>query len=175
MSKNLSADTVLLENARLKRRITQLNILVAELEAKIGGASLPILDENFGGHTVKLILRAGMPLVLADSVILQLPYVPDSRRKRFPGETAAVERLRVFGMGLRDLISIPRSELTDAFRTSPRTLCHTLGVSTKSQWIGFVTPIGLDGIKQHAPKFCSWVETVAFPKVIERLGKGGAS
>lgn len=160
------------EIARLKLQITYWKRRVAEIEAKIG-ATLPVLTLSFKQKPVHLIVHAGAALAQAADVIefvanMPPPYVKERNRGH-------VARLHRIGLGAREAVGLKSDELAERFGTTRMHLCHALGRSAKTSHLGFVTAAGIDALRDRAPEFCSWIEREAFPEVIKRFGKGGAS
>lgn len=158
------------EIGRLHGVIRNVNARLAAAESK-AGTSIPVLSEKRGKHTIRVLLYQDRPVLLADDVakILRADGVITGRK------LAATQELYRLKLGASEVLSLRRSELAEYWGVTGRTLSGLVAVSVRSQFVGLVTERGIESLKWRAQKFCAWVEREAFPAVIERFGKGGAS
>lgn len=117
----------------------------------------------------------GKPVVLADDVIAAIPGVPRPEKRGEREYAVAIQRLRRLKLGEREAFSLLRRDLAHQLGITERSMSECLGVATRSHFIGVVTPLGIETLRDRAPEFCAWIERDAFPEVIKRFGKGGAA
>lgn len=165
----------------LQREIARLKIQVSYWEARYTeaaaalGIKLPVLDLAYQDQKVRVFLLKGAPFVFAADVLAQLPRAPEARTRTNKKGPQITNRLRRLGLGQREVNGLNAADVAKEWATTERYVCAALGASTKTRWIGAVTPVGIETLRDRIPGFCSWVESKAFPAVIERFGKGGAS
>ena len=159
-----------LEIRRLNLQLTYWKGRVAELESALA-IKLPVMLVQFAGKDVRIALFDGVPVVLVDDVT---PHIPGVERHKVSQRQREGQRMRNAGLGVREMRTVNAEHLAHAWNTSYRHLCAALGKSTKARQFSFVTPLGIETLRDRAPKFCKWVEAEAFPNAIEQLGKGGA-
>jgi len=163
----------------LKREITRLRAQVSYWQANYTeaiaalDAKLPALTLDYHNGKVRVFLFQGVPFVFAGDVLAQLPNAP--RRASTQKGPQTTQRLRGLGLGSRELNGLNAVDVAKAWGTTERYICSVLGLSRKAHWFGAVTPLGIETLRDRAPEFCSWVEREAFPAVIKRFGKRGAS
>lgn len=157
-----------LEIGRLEQQLTYWKRRVAELEA-ILATKLPVVVDRFDGKDVHITLLEGEATVLVDDVT---PHIPGIERVKVSPRGREGQRMRSAGLGAREMRTVNAEHLSHAWRTSYRHMCAALGKSTHARQFSFITPLGIESLRDRAPKFCKWVETEAFPKAIEQLAGG---
>jgi len=162
------------ETNRLRQLNRWLTDKLEEAESLLG-VSAPVLILRFKDHEIRALLNEGTPVILADDVVDFIPDAPEEYRHGEARYPVAVQRLRRLHIGAREAISLRRADVASSLGMTERSLSKLLGVPTRAHWIGFVTPLGIESLRDRAPEFCAWVEREAFPAVIERFGKGGAA
>lgn len=165
--------------AALRKEIVRLNnsnmhlaARIAELESRLGTVA-PVVIAQFEKRPIHIIVWMAEPMALADDVVGEIPSAPPPRLDKGKENVHAAGRLRRLGLGHREVFTIERALIREAWKLIDRSVSRSLGVSTRMRYISFVTPLGIESLRERAPKFCKWVETEAFPKAIEQLGKRG--
>jgi len=160
--------------ARLEHRNLYLSGRLAEAEEKLGTAA-PILTEIFHDHPVRLMIWMDHPYVFANDVVKLIKDLPRAYVSRGRPITMAHSRFLRLGLGHREIQALGRSQLAASWSLTERNISRAFGVSTRAHFLSFITSIGIETLRDRAPEFCGWIEREAFPKVIERFGKGGAT
>ena len=165
----------------LKARVEYLQQLNAWLSEKLAeaehrlGVAAPVIRLEYDGHLIRSLVVNEQPVVFADDIIALIPGAGKPTRRGQRTFVNSVQRLRRIKLGAREVISLFRRDLARNLGMTERALSASFGVSTRTHFIGVVTPLGIESLHRRAPEFCAWVEREAFPQVIARFGKGGAS
>src|SRR6266699_1240959 len=139
---------LLKEITRLKNRNTYLSGKLAALE-KRHGIRGPVLSLTFGAKPVRLIVWMDMPLIYANDV---LPFVAaDLPEPSVWGST--FKRLNDIGLSAREVMSVNRVDLSDAWLITCANVCASIGAPASAPFIPFLTPLGIETLEPYAPKF----------------------
>lgn len=165
--KKHTIESLLKEVVRLRNRNAWLSEKLAEAE-KLLGRKAPVLTLYYEANPLRIFNTPSGPVVLADDVITMIPNAPPPQMRAGKTFEVAVQRLRAMGLGEREAIGIPRTEVSERLGITDRGLSESLGMSTKAHWIGVVTPLGIETLRGRAPDFCAWLLS-ELPKAVIQL------
>lgn len=162
-----TVESLLKEVVRLRNRNNWLSEKLAEAE-RLLGRKAPILTLHFEGKPLRVFTTQTGPVVLADDLIALIATAPQPEKRGAQTYNVAVQRFRAMGLGDREAIGILRTELSEPLGITDRGLSESLGISTRANWIGVVTPMGVESLRKHAPALCAWLLS-EFQKTSELL------
>lgn len=152
-----TVESLFKEVERLRNRNNWLSEKLAEAE-RLLGRKAPIVTLDFEGKPLRILQTPTGPVVLADDLIELIPAAPPPQKRDDQSyTTSAVQRFRAMGLGEREAIGKLRTELSEPLGITDRGLSESLGISTRINWIGIVTPLGVESLRSHAPALCEWL------------------
>lgn len=164
-----------LEIGPLRKHNQTLNVKLTRLAGAIAG-ELPVLSLTYADAPVRFIWFKGEPLVLAKDVFARLPTSTWRRRRGGFGELSTRQKANQLGFsGRGEFLSLWRADIARELVTADRLVSDALGLPRQGQQIAFLSPAALPKLKARKRAFFQWLSAEAFPAVVERFGKGGAS
>ncbi len=151
-----TVESLLKELERMRNRNCWLSEKLAEAE-RLLGRKAPMVTLYFQGKMLRILQTPTGPVVLADDLIALIATAPPPEKRGGKTYNVAVQRFRAMGLGEREAVGILRTELAEPLGITDRGLSESLGISTKAHWIGVVTALGVESLKNHAPELCAWL------------------